>query len=474
VTTTQVRVEPDLSNIREAVVRNFPTANVRIEAGAEGIVIVTGSIDNGEEIQPLLQFVQGYIRNGRVVNSIRVSGVMQVQLEVCLARVQRSELRSMAFDFLYSDQQNFLASTIGGAIATPDIAPRGGVGTFSGDFHNTLLPAGHNITFGITDLTSAFFGFLRALQQENLAKIITNPSLVTFNGRPASLRVGGEQPYPVPAALGQPPSVEFKPFGTQLDFTPYVLGNGKIRLEIASVVSRLDFANGILLAGTQIPQIVDQRVSTMVELENGQTLVIGGLMENEVNAVTQKVPVLGSLPFVGAAFRNIRHEEREVELLVLVTPRLVDPMDCSQRTTKLPGQETRTPSDFELFLEGILEAPRGPREIAPDGTYRPAHWLDSQGGAGACPTGTCAPTAVPTATGHAAQPVSMSQPVPPGQGMPMPMPMPVQPMASQPMAGPVPGTVAEPVLPVGGALPMPASEVEPPVLMPPSPESPGG
>jgi pilus assembly protein CpaC len=139
-------------------------------------------------------------------------------------------------------------------------------------------------------------------------------------------------------------------------------------------------------------------------MEDGQTLAIGGLIQTLVTANSQKVPVLGDLPFLGAAFRNIAYEEDERELVVMVTPHLVDPQSCDQVTKVLPSQETRTPDDFELFLEGILEAPRGKREVFPGGDYQPAyksspsagvypcgpvgHQWDGQGGACAGPFGT--------------------------------------------------------------------------------------
>jgi pilus assembly protein CpaC len=152
-----------------------------------------------------------------------------------------------------------------------------------------------------------------------------------------------------------------------------------------------------------VPGRVTQRVHTTVEVEDGQTFVIGGLIQRESFGTTRKVPVLGDLPFVGTAFRSIGHDERERELVVMVTVHLVDPLDCSQLPKYLPGQETRNPDDFELFLEGILEAPRGSRTACGGGNhYLPAYKNspsagvypcagDGYGGCGggSCPTGGC-------------------------------------------------------------------------------------
>lgn len=363
-----IRVEPDLTFVRDMIFRQFPRANVTLTPTRENVVIVSGTVDSAEDIIPLLDFVRGF--GLEPVSALRVGGVVQVQLEVCIAKVDRSEFRRMGFNFTWNDQQNFLVSIIGNVIGVPEVTPRGGPqGTIAGEF----LTERHNLFFGLTNESWTFGGFLEALRQERITKILANPILTTYSGRPADFLVGGEQPVPVPSSLDQPPTIRFREFGTRLTFVPVVLGDGKIRLEVEPEVTRLNFANGVLIAGTQVPQFEVQRVHATVELESGQTLAIGGFLQTEVDGETFKTPILGDLPFVGAAFRTVRHEERETELIVLVTPRLVDPLDCSQRTTKLPGQETRSPTDFELFLEGILEAPRGPRAICPDGHYQAAH-----------------------------------------------------------------------------------------------------
>ncbi len=469
VTTVQVRVEPDINYIRTALARQFPRANLTLTPGAEGVYIVGGTVESIEDIEPILAFMGGFAQKTKIINNLKVGGVMQVQLEVCVARVSRSELRRMGFNWLWADQQNLFGSTIGDLILTPDRSPRAGVGTFSGDF---LTPAA-NIFFEITDETSEFLGFIQALRREGLAKVLATPTLTTFSGRPAEFLVGGEQPYPIPAALGQPPGIEFKPFGTRLQFLPVVLGNGRIRLDVAPEVSRLNFANGVLVSGSQVPQFETQRLHATVELENGQTLALGGLLQNEVNALTNKVPVLGDLPFFGWAWRTVSYEEVETELLVLVTPRLVDPMDCGQRMFKLPGQETRTPTDFELFLEGILEAPRGPRELCPDGKYRTSHWDGSEGGWGhrghggaGCHSGSGAPCGTPPAhvppahQGHAA----MEAPMPMDRGSAVP-PSPAT-HSLLPPTDPVPMVIP-------AEMAVPPSKDKMPAVLPPSSGMPG-
>jgi pilus assembly protein CpaC len=177
----------------------------------------------------------------------------------------------------------------------------------------------------------------------------------------------------VPAGLGQV-GVQFGEFGTRLNFLPIVLGNGRIHLEVEPEVSVLDAAAGTSIAGAVVPGRATQRVHTTVEMETGQTFVIGGLIQRELIGNANKVPVIGQVPYLGALFSQKTMTEVETELVVMVTPHLVDAQSACQVGKVLPGQETRTPDDYELFLEGILEAPRGPREVFKGNRYVPPHF----------------------------------------------------------------------------------------------------
>jgi hypothetical protein len=216
---------------------------------------------------------------------------------------------------------------------------------------------------------------LEALRTEGLAKFYGNTSVTTLSGRPAYLVNGGEVPVLTSSGTGAP-SVAYKQFGTVVNFLPIVLGDGKIYLEVRPEVSAKNDANGLFIAGvtpTAIPGFDTRSAQVTVTMEDGQTMAIGGLIQNNIDATANKVPVLGDLPFFGTAFRSVSYRESEEELLILVTPRLVDPMACCQLPKYLPGQETRSPDDFELFLEGILEAPRGQRTVYWGLNYTAAH-----------------------------------------------------------------------------------------------------
>ena len=168
------------------------------------------------------------------------------------------------------------------------------------------------------------------------------------------------------------PGAAFQTIGTTLSFLPIVLGNGKIQLTVNPRVRTPNSAFGIQTSFGFVTGFDDKQVNATVEMETGQTFVIGGLIQNETIGIVNKVPVLGDLPFLGVLFSTKEYKETEQEVVILVTPYLVDPQSCDQLPKLLPGQETRTPDDFELFLEGILEAPRGPRKVIQDRRYIPA------------------------------------------------------------------------------------------------------
>jgi pilus assembly protein CpaC len=373
-----VRVLPDMSYIRETIRRHFPRTNLTIERVGEATVVITGDVELAEQISGIIQLVESMVGKGYAINNMRLAGVVQVQLEICVAQVRRSEARRFGFNWFQSDTNALTGSTVGGLVPQPITGPavtsnQVPPGFLTGQGNFGTLPPAANFIFGIFDENSAFFGFLDALRQENLAKIMAHPTLTTLSGRPATFTVGGEEPYGTAGSGGGTGTgIEFKPFGTYVRFLPIVLGNGKLRIEVQPEVSTV--TGQITQANIVAPRLDVTRVETTVEIESGQTMVIGGLLQNRVTGITNKVPVLGDLPFVGTAFRTVSYNEDEVELLVIVTPHVIDPLDCYQRPSRLPGQETRTPTDFELFLEGILEAPRGQRELCPDGHYKPAHY----------------------------------------------------------------------------------------------------
>ena len=312
----------------------------------------------------------------KVINALRVAGVQQVQLDVVVAQVSRSEFRQLGFNFLSSRNSSFIGSTLTGLAAQPTALGNVASGTAQGSIlaaqgfvASTTSP---NIPFGVLNSNSGFLGFLQALRNESASKLLAEPKLTTSSGKQAFFQVGGEQAVLSGASGVNGPGADFRIVGTTLSFLPIVLGNGKIQLTVNPRVRSPNPALGITTSFGFVTGFDDKQVNATVEMETGQTFVIGGLIQNETRGIVNKIPVLGDLPFLGVLFSTKQYTETELEVVILVTPYLVDPQSSDQLPKLLPGQETRSPDDFELFLEGILEAPRGPRKVIQDRRYIPA------------------------------------------------------------------------------------------------------
>jgi len=316
----------------------------------------------------------------QVINAMRVGGVQQVQLDVVVASVSRTLDRNIGFDMEINSRNSFFGSFVSGTGTLPGSTGSGGTTGGSGGL--SVFPGGglsgvpgsaSNFLFGTLHSGWGLLGFLQALKAEGVAKFITQPSLVTLSGRPATYLVGGDQAVPVVGGIGGATGVNFEPFGTQLTFLPIVLGSGKIHMEVSPSITDLDAAFGVTLGGNVVPGRRRNSVNTTVELESGQTFVIGGLTRHVTSANSRRIPFFGELPFFGTLFGSRASSDLEEEVIILVTPYLVDAQDCSQVAKILPGQETRNADDFELYLEGILEAPRGQRNVFQNRHYVPAY-----------------------------------------------------------------------------------------------------
>jgi len=329
----------------------------------------------------------------KVINALRVAGVQQVQLDVVVAQVSRSEFRQLGFNFLSSRNSSFIGSTLSG-LATPPLATSQGSTLAANAF--AASGAGANIPFGVLNSNSGFLGFLQALRNESASKLLAEPKLTTSSGKQAFFQVGGEQAVLSGASGVNGPGAAFQTVGTTLSFLPVVLGNGKIQLTVNPRVRSPNAALGITTSFGFVTGFDDKQINATVEMETGQTFVIGGLIQNETQGTITKVPVLGDLPFLGVLFSTKQYTETELEVVILVTPYLVDPQSSDQLPKLLPGQETRSPDDFELFLEGILEAPRGPRKVIQDRRYIPAFKnakpLDAESGESRVPGNLIFPT----------------------------------------------------------------------------------
>jgi pilus assembly protein CpaC len=209
------------------------------------------------------------------------------------------------------------------------------------------------VAFKVVDGGSYFFGILEALRQDNLAKILSEPTLVTSSGRPAVFLVGGEIPYLVPQGLATT-TIEWKTYGTRVDFVPIVLGNSSIRLEVRPEVSEIDNSRAQV---NGVPALKISYVDTGVTIQAGQTLAIAGLVQRKTEAQRRGLPLVCDVPYLGVLFSAKREEVNEIESLILVTPELIDTLAPHEVPPCGPGSRTASPGDWDLYMKGVIESP---------------------------------------------------------------------------------------------------------------------
>lgn len=271
----------------------------------------------------------------------------QVQTDIRFVEVNRTRVKEIGVRLFGTQSNNFLfgsPNTASGAV------PVGGVSGLTPGATLPLSTSGFNILFG--GGSSKFLGALNALEQSGFAYTLARPSLVAMSGQSASFLAGGEFPVPIPSTGSDSLSIEYKEFGVRLTLTPTVVDRSRIALKVAPEVSELDFTNGVQIQGISVPALNVRRTDTTVSLADGESFVIGGLLSTRNSSAVDKLPGLGDIPVLGAFFRssNIQREERE--LLMIVTPRLVQPIAANAEVPELPGESLRRydPNAFELLL----------------------------------------------------------------------------------------------------------------------------
>ncbi|TWT57747.1 Type II secretion system protein D precursor [Thalassoglobus neptunius] len=356
----EVFVEPDTRELQAYLKRLFPESAIEAIGLREGVVL-RGWVTDPTHIPQIIEVAEQFYPT--VHPQMNVGGVSQVQLHVKVMEIQRSKMRDLGFNFAILGQDFAIASTVGGIANLASFeTPFGGPPSIG------INGADSDLTFAVTGSNTVFQGFLKALQTEALAKVLAEPVLVTTSGRPASMLSGGEFPILVPQGVGAV-SIDFKEFGIKMEAVPIVLGNGRLRLDIAPEVSDRDVSNSIVVDGISVPGLSVRRVNTQVEMRFGETLMIGGLISTTRIGSTQKIPFLGELPWIGAAFSRKDYRFGETELLILVTPQMVSPMGPHQVPSHGPGQHTDIPTDKELYFDGLLEVPLYGPECPDCGPY---------------------------------------------------------------------------------------------------------
>lgn len=364
--TVEVFVSGDARLLQSVLNRAFPNSAIQATMLRGNAVLLRGWVTDAQQIASITELANLYSPN--VVNQIRVGGPQEVQLRVKVLEVQRSKLRQFGLNFAVLGKNAAVASVPGPITPLSAVtAPIGGVPSVS------IAPTGPAPTFGvgITGNNFGFEGFLQALKTEGLLKIQAEPVLVTRSGEAAQLDNGGEFPIPVPQSLGTV-TIEWREFGVILQALPIVISPTRLRQQVYAEVSEKDVANSVTLNGTTVPGISRRRVQSTVEMEFGQTLVLGGLIQTRMQSAIQKVPFLGELPGIGAAFSKKQVDQSEVELIIMITPEYVSPMLQDQMPPLGPGRTTTFPTDRELICHGLIEVPAaGPECGQPGGACDP-------------------------------------------------------------------------------------------------------
>jgi pilus assembly protein CpaC len=307
-----------------------------------------------------------------LINRVRVPGPRQVLLHVKIAELNRTAIRQLGVSWLYGKGESIIGSTIGAnstIAGTMDAAHSAATGTrgFLTPVQSSFNSAGRAANggsqlFGVFD-AGHFSLFLTALRSNALARVIAEPNLVALDGQPARFLVGGLFPFPVPQSSSIPGgtavvTIQLRRFGTILTFLPQILDNDVIRLDVEPIISRLNFAEGTTVNNGVVPAIDERSARTIVEMREGQTLAIAGLLQVATNASSVRVPGLGDLPLVGPLFSQNQINTVETELVILVTPELVAPLE-KEEVPESPGDRIYQPNDAEFYFLGRIEGKLG-------------------------------------------------------------------------------------------------------------------
>lgn len=346
-----VAVGPDAAGYRDQVARLVPGAQIDAQISGNSLVL-TGLAGDPGMVDRAVQLARTYA-GANVVNMISLGGSQQVMLEVRFAEVRREIGEDIGVRG-FGAGNDFNAAIGPGASLTPG---QDGTGVFG--IGSVLDSFG---VFGTTfrALGIDFEAYLNALENKGFAKTLAEPTLVALSGERASFLAGGEFPVPV-AQSGNGAgggsgngngslTVEFKPFGVSLGFTPTVLGDSTINLKVEPEVSSIDPAASIQLNGISIPGLKTRRASTTLELRDGESFAIAGLLSQDFQTTINQVPLLGGIPILGALFRSTEFQKGETELLIVVTPRLVAPIRPAQ--VRLPTDRVKDPDVGKSVLMG--------------------------------------------------------------------------------------------------------------------------
>ncbi len=338
--TYEIIVSPDTTELKKSLYEIFPNENISVRSSGEHLTL-TGTVTSSDKLTKVLKLAEAYAPE-KIINLLQVGGIQQVMLEVRIAEISKSLGHQLGVNFALAGNDAFGLSLLDNLTAIPEEGWPGNPLTVSNSINGVLgFVSGDTVIVAVD-----------ALQEDGLLQILARPTLIAQSGQNASFLAGGEFPFPVASSFDRF-SIEWKPFGIGLNFTPTVLGNDTISLVVSPEVSDLDFTKTISYAGYVVPSIDTRRMSTVVELKDNQSFAIAGLLKNYVRESVRKFPILGDIPILGALFRSSRYQKDETELVVIVTPHLVKPVDGD--ALPLPTDSFEDPTPFEFLMLGMLE-----------------------------------------------------------------------------------------------------------------------
>jgi pilus assembly protein CpaC len=329
-----VEVTLDTSLLSSTIRQSVPGSNIRVTS-ANGRIVLSGSATDAVSASKAEQIAARFAGNEEVINSVNITSSQQVQLNVRFVEISR-------------DVGKELGTRIAAAFGTPNggikfnSAPRSTANAPAGSLIGSLIGEGYSIDVAID-----------ALEDRGVARRLAEPNLIARSGETASFLAGGEFPIPVSEEEGTV-TVAYKKFGVSLDFTPTVLSDGLIAVEIEPEVSSIDTTASYRVGNIAIPGFTVRRARTSVDLKSGQSFMIAGLLQSENSVITQRVPGLGQLPVLGALFSSKAYQRRETDLVIIITPHLVKPIDPSMKVAT-PLDQTAPPAEAEFFLGNIDE-----------------------------------------------------------------------------------------------------------------------
>ena len=350
----ELLVQLDAKGATGALQRHFPDSNLRVESLNNNLAI-SGRVPNVAASEKALAIVRRFVdAPENVVNLLAVEGDDQVLLKVRVSEMQRSVIKQLGINlfgtlnrgggsasrFGTNNQFNVSGSLLGGLTAGANKTVPGPAGDPFGPFG------------GVSVATNSISGVLQALERNGLVRVLAEPNLTAVSGESAKFLAGGE--FPVPAGLDSQGNIkiEFKPFGVGLGFTPVVLSDGRINLRLSTEVSQISNEQSVTLASLVIPGLSVRRAETSVELPSGGSLVIAGLLQNDIQKSIDGIPGLKDIPILGSLFRSSDFQNNETELVIVVTPYLVN--GVSEDQLRLPTDGFTPSSDFDSYFLGQL------------------------------------------------------------------------------------------------------------------------